>query len=180
MPPQFDSVWVFLQRHKAPADMQQAITILNNDSAYAHRALAISVLANFSAHDEAWWALMHALRDPHPDKDNPSFYAVQVLMGWLGESPRQVDWSGHVDDLHALLAGANLWVLPTVMQTMTYTKVSPSLAHALLADNSQFVVGYARSGDPTAATVGRKLLMQFGAPDYGNNAAQWEKWANAL
>jgi hypothetical protein len=180
VPPQFDSVWTFLQRHATPADLRQAIAVLDGDSAYTHRALAMGVLANFAAHDEAWWALVHALRDPHPAAANPSLIASQVLLGWLSQTPRHVDWSRRVEDLHALFAGANLWVLPTVMQVLTYTKVDASLAHAILADNAQFVVGFARSGDPTASAVGRKLLMQLGAPDYADDGAKWERWANAL
>lgn len=181
MPPQFDSLWAFFKAHASQQDLTQALDILHTDSLYAHRALAMAVLSNFSSNDEAWWALMHSLRDPHPDRNNAGFVASEILMGWLRDSvARPIQWKSQIADLHALFAGANLWLLPTVMQVLTYTKVDPALAHALLANNATYVLGYARSADPDAASIGRQLLVQFGARDFGANAAQWEQWAKTL
>jgi len=164
IPPQFDSLWAFFKSHAREEDFAQALAILNSDSAYAHRALALAVVSNFASKDAAWWTLMHAIRDPHPDKPNAGFVASQILIGWLRDGvARPVEWKTQIPDLHALLAGANLWLLPTVMQVLTYTKVNPSLAHDLLANNATYVLGYARSVDPDAAKAGRGLLMQLGA-----------------
>jgi len=181
MPPQFDSVWTFLRSHATDADRETATAILNTDSSVAHRSLALGVLANFPGSDEAWWALMHALRDPHTEVFNPSFVAQEVIEGWMNSGEgRPVAWRSRVDDVRALLAGANLWMFPTVMRVLTVTKVDPSLAPALLRDNATFVLGFAESRDPTAATIGRELLMQLSGKNYGADSAKWRDWVKTL
>jgi hypothetical protein len=126
-----ESFWSFLRGATTVADRELALQLLRDHPGFRSRTLAAAVLSSFPDHDEAWYALVDALRDP---VGPVSGTASDALRGMVRHAPRQVDWTPAAEHLRHVLNGTNLFMLHTTMEMLTATGVSPALAPDLLRE----------------------------------------------
>lgn len=165
----------FLDTRRQPADLYRAMRILDTNAVFANRIAAALVLSNFAAHDESWYALVRALRDPHEAVRDASAAALR------GMPRRPMDWAPVTTDVRAILAGTNLAQLESVMQLLVDTQVSPSLARPLLRDNAQWTVRLLTSEAPMAAGRASAFLTAVrGARVPDGSVTAWRAWLRQL
>jgi hypothetical protein len=168
-------LWRFLAEHRAEADRRTALAALRRDGFYANRVVASAVLANFADRDSTWWALAEALRDPNE--------AVRIAASIvLTEMPaRPVDWTPVVPTLRLLLGGTNLAAMEGVFTMLARTRVSPSLAKALLRGDGTWVLEHLRAEYPGGHEAAHALLAQLNSGgDLGPSADAWARWLAGL
>lgn len=161
----------FLETHRAESDRQRALRVLDSSSAYGNRMAAALLLSNFPANDSTWYALVRALRDPHESVRSAAGIALDRL------PRRPVNWAPVTTDLRALLGGANLAAMETVMSLLADTKVAPSLTRALLYGNDAWTMRLLTAEAPMAPQKAKGLLVALnGGTDLGKQPGPWRAW----
>lgn len=165
----------FLRTQQGETARQRAVRAVQHDGLWVNRMSAAVVLSNFSAHDSTWYALAHALRDPH---ESVRAAATSTLTAMPA---RAVDWTPSVGDLRALLAGTNVSAINQVFRLLVRTQIDPQLASALLRDNGRWLLDHLGSEAPGVANDARALLVRLnGGRDLGTTRSAWETWVAAL
>jgi hypothetical protein len=168
-------LWRFLAEHRAESDRRTALIALRRDGFYANRVVAAAVLANFADRDSTWWSLTEALRDPNE--------AVRIAASTvLSQTPaRAVAWAPLAPTLRLLLGGTNLPAMEGVFTILARTRVSPSLAKALLGGDGAWVLEHLRTEYPGGREAAHALLVQLnGGEDLGTSADVWARWIAGL
>jgi hypothetical protein len=180
LPPQLASTRPaldFLRSHRAEKDRRTALWTLAHDANTHNRVLATVILAGFAANDSTWWALADALRD---DDGMVAATASQVLNALVVGAARPVNWAPMVDALRALLDGTSLFQHNTVLEVLAATKVSPTLAPALLRGGGELVLAKLGSHDFSGSSAARRFLTQVSGREYGQDVLAWESWIRSL
>ncbi len=166
-----DRVLAFLETHRSEADRLRAVRALDSNSVFANRVAAAYVLSSFPEHDDAWHALVRALRDPHETVRGAAELALSTM------PRRAVNWAPVSNELRLLLGGANLSGMDGVMSMLVETKVSPALARGLLRQNGVWINRLLNSEAPGASSRTRTLLVALnGGTDLGTSPAAWRTW----
>jgi hypothetical protein len=169
--PTLDPVARFLAAHRSETDRQRAVTRLGRSGFYVNRLAAAFVLSNFPETDSTWHALVRALRDPNEAVRHASGVVLMRL------PRRPVDWTPVHDDLRALLGGTNLSVMDDLLRLLAQTRVSPTLASAVLRGNDAWVLRLLESEAPNTATAARAFLTAMnGGQDLGASPRVWRTW----
>jgi len=159
--------------HHSGSEFELARHTLDMDGNSSNRAMALLVLSSFVDRDSAWWVVTDALRDPSGGMVNAT--ASQVLRMMAERSPRSVDWAPIADRLRYVIDGTNLFAFNGLLNVLTSTSISPSLAPALLANGGTILSAKLRSGDGAAKQAARGFLAQLsGLPS--TNDSKLEAW----
>ena len=170
-----ERLWNFLDTHRSESDRLTAVAALRQDGPYVNRVVAAAVLANFAEQDSTWWALTEALRDGN---EAVRLAALVVLQGLPA---RAVNWAPAIPALRWLLGGTNVLATEDVMALLVRTHVSPAFAHALLHDNSDWVLTHLHAEYPGAKYYAHSLLVQLNnGRDFGENSTAWSRWLATL
>jgi hypothetical protein len=164
-------------RHRGAADLAAARQTLATDPAHANRVIAAIILGSFPDHDEAWWALVDAVRDP---VGMVSATSSQVLGMMTRSAPRAVDWTPMATSLRYILDGTNLFGFDQTARTLAATSVTPSLAKALLADGGDIVRAKLRSAAPDVRDGVAALLAELSGLPASSDAIAFERWMASL
>jgi hypothetical protein len=173
--PEEDRKWfVFLQERRSEEDFKLALDRLSRDADYRHRVVAAMVLTNFGQRDSAWHALVRGLRDSN---EIVRMVCAESLLSLANYTPRKVDWSASVSDLHALLSGTNLFAYLWVIEILLETKVSPRLAKPLLkSDASELLLAHLSASHNHERQIAHDLLAQLSGKDFGFDGRRWREW----
>ncbi len=172
-----ERVWSALDRTRSPEDLTAARDLLGTHRQPERRAVAASILGGFPEEESAWLDLVGALLDPSA---RVSAVANLALGSMIVAAPRNVEWASSVATLRTLIAGANLAGFPTVLQVLVSTEVSPSLAAALLTDNTHLVLGHLASDASPHRETAHRFLVHLSGRDLGFERDEWRGWIEGL
>jgi hypothetical protein len=158
-------------------DRGSAVRMIVEDGDPSARALSAAVLSGFPQDERAWRALMTGLLDPVA---NVNSFASQALGSLIALGPTPVDWSTSSETVRSLLAGANLAAFPLVVQALTSTEISPSLAPAVLGGNAHLVLGHLASEASPHRELVHRFLVQLRGQDLGADVDAWRGWVDGL
>jgi hypothetical protein len=171
-------IWRFLDSHRSEADLRRSLHTLRSDANLANSAVALAILGNFGNRDAVWWALMDAARDVRP---GVAATAEQVLNRLVTAEHPRVNWASAVPTLRRLLQGTNVFELPSILNVLTSTEVSPELAPDLLRDGGgDLVLAYMRARYPRDRELAHRFLVQLAGRDLGDNPDAWARWIASL
>jgi len=167
----------FLSTRTSPNDLRTARRVLGASSNMYDRAIAALVLANFPQRDEAWWALVEALREI----DGPvKSVAAATLVAMSRGHPRRVPWTPVASGIHAMLDGTSLFEVPALLEVLARTQAGPKDAIGFLRNGGDMVVRYLDSSEPSLASGSRTLLVQLHGGDLGSSSQAWRDWIATL
>lgn len=171
------AVLEFLREQDDDADLQTALATLRSDPNFHNRMVAAAILSNFADRDDAWRALMEALRET----DGPvKGMAGNVLSKLARSAPRPVDWEPSAPTIHALLDGTSLFNTTTVFRVLRATAGEPRWAAPFLADGGTMLLAYLESIYPPARDDAHGLLVALSGRDLGYDAEAWRAWIGRL
>lgn len=170
-------VWAYLDQHSKKADLAEARRYLAGAPNLWDRTAAVAIMSSFSADDANWWTLTATV---HEQEGSPRMFAGEVLRGWARAKPRPVNWKPASADLHAILNGANLWVLDQMLFALLKTGVTPELAAPLLKDGGHAVVMFAGASHPRFRDPAQNFLKAVSGKDFGGDVKQWQAWIATL
>ncbi len=166
--------WQVLEQQNQPADKALALATLRSDANRQHRMFAAAVLTNFDRDDDAWHALVGALRDPYTGVNHT---AILALSGLMREYPRPVAWRHALPSLRAVLDGTNLEAFTLLLQLLTRTAIDPALAVPLMKGRSTLVVELAGVNDRRSRQIAVDFLRAISRqPD----TTSWRTWLAGL
>lgn len=166
-----------LETHRSGTDLADARRTLETDPAYANRVVAAIILGNFADRDEAWYALVDAIRDP---VGMVSGVASQVLSAMTKASPRTIDWSPMATQLRYIIDGTNLFGFDVTLRTLTATNVSPMLASALLRGGGDIVRAKLQSRAPGVKDGVTGFLAQLSGLPATSESTTLTRWMDSL
>jgi hypothetical protein len=176
--PQVQAFWRFLEEHRSPADLEQALRTLEFDRNRRNAAVAAAILTNFPDEPRAWWALMDAQRD---SRNQVAATASQALLGLLSAGPREIDWAPAAPAIRALLNGTNVFVLGGVLEVLAVTGLAPGVAAEVLRDGgAELVLARLGATDERTRGIAHAALVRISGNDYGTDRAAWAAWVHSL
>jgi hypothetical protein len=170
-------VWAYLDRHRSARDAAAARRLLENAPNVRDRVAAVAILSSFERDDRTWHTLAATLRET---EGSPGLFAGEVLAAFARARPHRVDWRPAAADLHAVLNGANLWMLDQVLDMLVRTGADPRLARPLLRQGGHAVLMYAGAAHPRLREPAHRFLRAVSGRDFGGDLAAWEGWIAAL
>lgn len=154
------------------AAFDQLLAVLGHAGASSRRRAAGAALANFAERDEAWHALVTACLDADPQLSSD---AGSALQGLLRAGARRVDWKPAQGSIEALLAGAHLWALPTLIDLLVATEIEPAVARAAIAAQPRLLLDRAAARHAPTHAPARRLLALAVGRDHGGDIAAWRE-----
>jgi hypothetical protein len=167
----------FLKSHSRASDRRLALQTLKSDGNWRNRVVAIAMLRVFPETDATWWALLDALRDPN---GRVGATAGQVLNGMSAGPVRQVDWRPATGTLRMLLDGTSLSSYNSVLNTLASTKISPSMARALLGGGGNMVLAKLASSSTSDRISAFRFLRQISGKNWIDTSSNWKTWVDGL
>lgn len=167
----------FLRSHSRESDRRLALRTLRSDGNWKNRVVAVAMLRAFPQSDETWWALLEALRDPNGRVGGT---AGQTLHGMTAGPVRKVDWRPATAALRVLLDGTSLFTYNSVLNTLARTKISPSMARALLSDGGNMVLAKLSSSSVSDKSAAYEFLQHISGKDWSAQSPNWKTWVNSL
>jgi hypothetical protein len=165
----------FLATQQSVAHRERAIRVLDSSAAPANRMAAALILLKHSNDEDARFALVRALRDPHESVRGIAGVSLSYFPA------RRIDWAPLISDLRALLNGANLGETERVMRMLIETGADARLAKPLLNNNGQWVIRLLQSKAPMSASTARQFLTVLnGGVDLGASVEAWRGWVGRL
>lgn len=113
-------------------DRELAHNTIKDDSNILNRILASIVLLNFENTDDEIYTMLEQMRS---ENSQISRFSATVL-SIMTQNKSNIDWSGAIKSIRALLAGTNLHNFRTTINSLTNTNISSSLAGKILTDNT--------------------------------------------
>ena len=121
-------------------DRLLASEVLARDASWSSRAIAATILVNFSEHDAAWHDLIATMTDP---VERVRDVAEAVLKGFTQtERTRPVRWDPARESLAALLDGTNLFGSRTVLKVLAATEVEREFGRRLIREAPDLLLAY--------------------------------------
>ena len=167
-------VWTMIEALDSEPDRLLAHTILARDASWSSRAIAASVLVNFSEHDAAWHDLVSAAIDP---EDRVKGSAHGVLEAWIqaGET-RPVRWDAAREHLLAVLDGTSPYVFRTVLDVLAATASETTLAKELIREAPDLLLAHVGAQHEMTRQPAIDLLKAVSGEDFGADSEAWAKW----
>lgn len=171
-------MWAFLDEHHSTDDFEAAIWVLAADANPTNQAVAAAILGNFADRDLAWWTLMDAQRSPHAAVAATS---QQILSAMARRALRPVDWAPVLPSIRHLLQGTNVYLFAGTLEILTRTRISPSLASALLRDGAgDLLLAHLASQEDALRGPAHAFLVQLAGRDLGDDPVAWSRWIAEL
>ena len=169
-------VWTMIEALDSEHDRLLAHAILARDASWSSRAIAASVLINFSDHDAAWHDLVAAMIDP---EDRVKGSAEGVLQGWIqaGEN-RPVRWDAAREHLLAVLDGTSPYVFRTVLELLAATGSETTLARQLIREAPDLLLAHVGARHEITRQPAIDLLKAVSGEDFGADPEAWAEWLN--
>jgi hypothetical protein len=169
------NILTFLAEHNTDADRRRAMRVLDSNAVYSNRIAAAFILSNFPDHDETWYSLVSALRDPHESVRGAALAALDRM------PRRTVNWKPASNDLRILVGGTNIGAMESVMNLLMTTNADPTLAATLLRGNDRWLMRLLSAEAPMASRATRSFLVAMnGGVDLGTSPAAWKAWIARL
>ena len=167
-------VWTMIEALDSEPDRLLAHTILARDASWSSRAIAASVLVNFSEHDAAWHDLVSAAIDP---EDRVKGSAHGVLEAWIqaGET-RPVRWDAAREHLLAVLDGTSPYVFRTVLDVLAATASETTLAKELIREAPDLLLAHVDARHEITRQPAIDLLKAVSGEDFGADPEAWAEW----
>jgi len=93
---------------------------------------------------------------------------------------RPVDWRPSAKTLRKVLDGTNLFVYNGVLTTLASTKISPSMARALLGGGGTMVLAKLASSSTSDRSSAFRFLRQISGKNWNDTSPNWKTWVNSL
>lgn len=166
-------VWTIIEALNREDDRRLAHAILARDASWSSRAIAASVLVNFSEHDSAWHDLMSAMIDP---EDRVKGSAQGVLQAWMqaGDS-RPVRWDAARDHLLAVLDGTSPYMFRTVLDVLAATGET-TLVKQLIREAPDLLLAHVGARHEITRQPAINLLKAVSGEDFGADPEGWAEW----
>ena len=179
--PKDDPAWTRLEpvrrliskEHNA-AGRRRANRVLARDRNPYNRIMAAAVLSGFPESDATWLTLASEFR--YPD-GMVSGTASQMLVTLARYAPRKVDWRPALDGITAVMAGTNLFAQKPLIEILTRTKISPTLASPVMRAGAPFLLARVAASPQAGSYLATQLLEQLSGQSHGNDVAAWARWA---
>lgn len=172
------SWWKLLRERRGKEDFQIALKALAEDKDFENRAAAALILTNFADRDEAWIALIEAVKDKDSRVNSA---ALQTLITLTKYVPRKVNWDHAAPAIRHILNGTNLFALHHTIRTLLKTEVSPKLAKEIFKDNGgRMLFVYLRAENEERKQIARELLRRFSGRNFGADETEWRRWAETI
>lgn len=170
----FPRVWTMIEALDSEQDRLLAHAILARDASWSSRAIAASVLGNFSEHDAAWHEQVSAMIDP---EDRVKGSAHGVLQAWIqaGES-RPVRWDPARDHLLAVLDGTSPYMFRTVLDVLAATASETTLAKELIREAPDLLLAHVGAQHEITRQPAIDLLKAVSGEDFGADPEAWAEW----
>ena len=167
-------VWTMIEALDSEQDRLLAHAILARDASWSSRAIAASVLVNFSEHDAAWHDLVLAMIDP---EDRVKGSAGGVLQAWIqaGES-RPVRWDAAREHLLAVLDGTSPYMFRTVLEVLAATGSETTLATQLIREAPDLLLAHVGARHEITRQPAIDLLKAVSGEDFGADPEAWAEW----
>jgi hypothetical protein len=159
-------------------DLVLAIETIERSTSRPDRALAVLILANFAAREEAWGALLKAAVGREQGRD--ASIAQQALVAMSERFARPVDWTAHTTTIHQVLDGTALAALAPLALALSKTGASPAQAAGFLAGGGEMLTAYLESDNPTVRDPAHALLVALRGVDLGPEPGPWRAWIGTL
>ena len=170
-------VWTMIEATDSEQDRLLAHAILARDASWSSRAIAASVLVNFSEHDAAWHDLVSAMIDP---EDRVKGTAQGVLNGWIqAEESRPVRWDAAREHLLAVLDGTSPYMFRTVLDVLAATGSETTLAEQLIRESPDLLLAHVGARHEMTRQPALDLLKAVSGEDFGADPEAWGEWLGA-
>jgi hypothetical protein len=168
----------FYEAHTSERDEQAAIAVLQRDSNWYDREIAVGLLFfNFPGDNRSWDALSQTMLESDGDVRFDAVYAMASLAA-VGHRPQT--WSGVSEAFHAVLDGTSQFVMPDAMALLNVLKPDSALAKPLLQGGGHMLLAYAGSGYTPFRDEALTLLRELSGKDFGADVGQWRSWVASL
>lgn len=167
-------VWTMIEAVGSEQDRLIAHAILARDASWSSRAIAASVLINFSEHDAAWHDLVSAAIDP---EDRVKGSAHGVLQAWIQAGKgRPVRWDAARAQLLAVLDGTSPYVFRTVLDVLAATASETTLAKQLIREAPHLLLAHVGAQHEMTRQPAIDLLKAVSGEDFGADPEAWAVW----
>lgn len=167
-------VWSMIEAVDSEQDRLLAHAILARDASWSSRAIAASVLVNFSEHDAAWHDLVSAAIDP---EDRVKGSAHGVLDAWIqGGKGRPVRWDAARAQLLAVLDGTSPYVFRTVLDVLAATASETTLAKELIREAPDLLLAHVGAQHKITRQPAIGLLKAVSGENFGPDPEAWAEW----
>ena len=167
-----------IAKRNTPRDLATAMQTIDRSTSLPDRIVAVLVLANFPARDDAWRMLLRATVGQQQAADAAT--ASHALASMSERFPRPVDWTPMAPVIHDVLDGTALAALPDVATALAGTGASPRDAKAYLAGGGEMLVAHLESGDSDLSDPAHRLLVALRGSDLGTDLEPWRAWIRTL
>ena len=167
-------VWTMIEAVDSEQDRLLAHAILARDASWSSRAIAASVLVNFSEHDAAWHDLVSAMIDP---EDRVKGSAQGALQAWIeADESRPVRWDAAREHLLAVLDGTSPYMFRTVLEVLAATASETTLAKELIREAPDLLLAHVGAQHEITRQPAIDLLKAVSGEDFGADSEAWAEW----
>ena len=167
-------VWTMIEAVDSEQDRLLAHAVLARDASWSSRAIAASVLVNFSEHDAAWHDLVSAAIDPD---DRVKGSAHGVLDAWIQAGKgRPVRWDAARESIMAVLDGTSPYVFRTVLDVLAATASETTLAKELIREAPDLLLAHVGAQHEITRQPAIDLLKAVSGEDFGTDSEAWADW----
>jgi hypothetical protein len=168
----------FFSAHRAEGDLRAALSALATSPNMYDRSTAAVLLANFPERPEVLPALLNGiLESDGPVKD----LSLTVLDRLLEKPSVKPDWMALAPQIHAILDGTSLFMLPDVLELLAKRPdIGPALARPFLAGGGEMILSYLEHPQPMRSGPARAVLTKLRGADLGSDSAAWRHWIDTL
>jgi len=175
--PAFRIIFETVALYNKESDKEKAIWTLEKDGNFTNRMNALLVLKNFMDNDSA---LLHILRAIRHGDARVSGIATGLIGEYSPGNNGQRDWSFAAEELRYIIDGTNLFAFNQVLEMLTRTKVSTSLAQKLLKRGGDLILDNLKAEHEREKTIAHNFLVQISGKDFGYDADKWHEWIKLL
>ena len=158
------------------SDKAKAIWTLENDGNLTNRKNAVLLLKNFMEDDSAILQIIRAIRH----EAGVSSIATDLISSYSLVNKEQRDWSFAAEELRYIIDGTNLFAFNQVLEMLTRTKVTTSVAPKLLKGGGDLILDNLKAEHEREKTIAHNFLVQISGKDFGYDAYKWQEWINLL
>jgi hypothetical protein len=161
-----------IRAHASARDLEDALTVLRDDSTSWHRIAAIWMLTNFPNDARAWGALLGAARSERPM--GYETWALATMVPPWGDG--SVSLAPHEETLAALVSGTGAMQIMFTLRLLNTVTLEPTLARSLAVAGRDLLLSNLQSRVPNRRDAARTFLERASGESHGDDVEAWRRW----